>query len=155
MPEAFVSLREWLAPSESVEIAQPLESAPLLIEEDDDEGEYLDVVREVRFFRAALREALNDHVRMLVREIAVEVVSRELQLAPTDIAQIVERACARYAQPLSIRVHPSEAHEVRGFDDVVSDESIRRGDVMLIVCGGEVDASLGMRLARVLAAVGV
>jgi flagellar biosynthesis/type III secretory pathway protein FliH len=91
---------------------------------------------------------------VLVREIAVEIVSRELRLAPAEISNIVNLACARYAQPLSIRVHPDEVQDVRGFENVVADNSIRRGDVMLTISGASIDASLGMRLARVLAVVG-
>jgi flagellar biosynthesis/type III secretory pathway protein FliH len=158
MLETFVPLREWLAPvvpapmfTPEPELPEESELASIPVEED----EYHDVMREVRFFRAALRESLEERTQMLVREIAIEVVARELELAPADIAGIVESACARYAPPLSIRVHPDEASELRGLENVVADTSIRRGDVMLSIASGTIDASLGMRLVRALSAVGI
>jgi flagellar biosynthesis/type III secretory pathway protein FliH len=154
MPETFVPLREWLRPSIAVPTPPPppppQPEAEIRFDPVDDDN----VMRDVRLFRAALRESLDACVQVLAREIAVEVVSRELELAPADITSVVERAIARYTIPLSIRVHPDEVACVRDFEGVVADASVRRGDVILAVCGGTIDASLGVRLARVLAAVG-
>lgn len=154
MPNAFVPLREWLAPvaarpfepereAHAAEEAVPVEIA---VESDI----FDEVLRETRFFRAALRDALEERVNMLAREIAIEVVARELELAPVDIAAVVERASERYEAPLSIRAHPDEAHRLGTFENVIEDASVRRGDVLLTVVGGTIDASLGMRLERVL-----
>ena len=154
MPNAFVPLREWLAPAAprsvepECEVHEEEEAATVEVAVESDVLD--EVLRETRFFRAALRDALEESVKMLAREIAIEVVARELELAPVDIAAVVERASERYETPLSIRVHPEEARRLAAFANVIEDASMRSGDVLLTVAGGTIDASLGMRLERVL-----
>ena len=75
-----------------------------------------------RFDRALLR---------LLREIATEVVGRELLLGPVETQAIVERLRARY-----------------GISDEIAVETSAQGGDMTIVCAsGTIDASLGRRLA--------
>ncbi len=91
----------------------------------------------------------------LLADIAADVLARELQLAPCEVAAIVERALRRYAaeKPARVRVHPEEAGTIGAGDfEVVADSTLRRGDAVLECAAGELDASLGVRLATVLRA---
>ncbi len=155
MPNEFVPLSRWLAQA-SVEVVQPLE--PCAAEEpvaeptiDEVESAVDDAIADVRRFRAALADALDIAVAELVREIAFDVVGRELQLAPVDLRSIVDRARERYGfkEPIAIRVHPDE-RELLPSDiaPIVCDARLRRGDVSLEIESGTIDATLGARLER-------
>ena len=156
MPSAFVPLREWFAPPYE-EVAPALE--PIVEEiivpaapEDEPCDARMELLADIRLFRAKLAESLDHFVGLLLREIAVEVLARELELAPSDIAAVVQFARERYAcdEPLGIRAHPSEVALLEGSARVVGDATLRPGDVVLEVHGGTIDATLGMRLTRVL-----
>ncbi len=104
---------------------------------------------EVRRFHAALADALDLALEGLLRDLACDVLARELSLAPADVAAIAARALARYANdsPLRIRVHPEELFRLDGFEvPVVADSELRRGDVAIDVRCGTIDAGLGARL---------
>ena len=78
-------------------------------------------------------DALDLTVRELLREIAAEVVGRELLLAPCEIETIVARLCRRFGlDPSRARVAASE------------------GDIALECEGGWIDASLGRRIEAAL-----
>jgi flagellar biosynthesis/type III secretory pathway protein FliH len=153
MPERFVPLAQWLVPAapphaterEPATAAQePLESkcAP-----DVDA-----LLREARRFRATLAEAVETSCGFLLREIAVDVVGRELELRDADVTAIIARACERYSidAPIVVRVNPSDADAVRLAYPVVIDTDLRCGDAIVEVSSGAVDARLGVRLDRVL-----
>ncbi|MDQ2864651.1 MAG: flagellar assembly protein FliH [Candidatus Eremiobacteraeota bacterium] len=117
-----------------------------------DEPDAIDeVLADVRRFRAAVADALQVAVCDLLQEIAIDVVARELQLAPVDVRAVVERARQRYDAEtvLAIRVNPHDRAALGGeYANVVDDTTLRRGDVVLEVRSGTIDASLGVRLDR-------
>src|SRR5262249_54347716 len=82
-----------------------------------------------RTFGAMLAERLDAAVQHLLREIACEVLGRELLLAPVDVDAIVRRLRERY------RV-----------DDHVGARTGENGDLVLSWEGCEIDASLANRL---------
>jgi flagellar biosynthesis/type III secretory pathway protein FliH len=107
-----------------------------------------------RRFRAALADALALSLERLVRDIACDVLARELALAPAEVAAIAARALERYLDecPVRLRVHPDDAAACAHLDvPVVDDERLRPGDVALDVRCGSIDASLGARVEAVLA----
>ena len=83
-----------------------------------------------RLAPAHAAERFEQSLQVLLREIACEVLGRELLLAPVEIARIVERIRRRY--PLQA---DGEAHVTPG------------GDCTLICGDGTIDATLGRRLA--------
>ena len=83
-----------------------------------------------RLFPALLAERLDCAVQTLLREIAAEVVGRELLLAPVEIERIVARLRERYR-----------------LDDDCSVRASAGGDVAFAWSEGEIDASLGRRVA--------
>ena len=100
--------------------------SPLIAEVERHEPE---LWREERLFPALLEERLDRAVQVLLREIAAEVVARELLLGPADVAQIVRRLRERYC-----------------IDDATH-ARIDGNDVAFAMDGGEIDASLGVRVA--------
>lgn len=109
------------------------------------------VAREARLFRARLADALDDALARLLREIAADVLARELRLAPCDVAEIARRALER-APVVRLRVAPAEAGGDYGLP-VVVDPALHAGDAVFELDGGAFDARLGVRLASVLDAV--
>ncbi len=158
MPDRFVPLRQWFLdgrlPIEPiVEMqAEPKVSGdreppePVIANDPED-----DVCARVRRFRAMLDDALDRALSMLLREIAIDIVGRELQLAPTDIGRIVEAARERHwfdEPPLVVRVHPRDLARCKLDVTVVADPLMRPGDAEIQVRSGSIDASLGVRLER-------
>lgn len=112
-----------------------------------------DVLAEVRRFRAALADALDAQLREIVREVACEVLGRELRLAPADVTAIATGALERYAAdgPLRLRAHPLDARALETLElPIVADGALRRGDLTIELRSGTIDASLGARLEALL-----
>jgi hypothetical protein len=107
-------------------------------------------LRDARLFRARLADALDDAVARLVREIATDVLARELRLAPCEIAVLVRRVLER-APVVRVRVAPADLTLVPGVP-VLADPDLSAGDAVLELGRGELDARLGVRLAAVLEA---
>jgi hypothetical protein len=107
--------------------------------------------REARLFRARLADALDDALARLLREIAADVLARELRLAPCDVAEIARRALER-APVVRVRVASADAGNAYGLP-VVADPELHAGDAVFELDGGALDARLGVRLASVLDAV--
>ncbi|MBV8638441.1 MAG: hypothetical protein JO322_10170 [Candidatus Eremiobacteraeota bacterium] len=161
MLDGFVPMRAWLergddsapVPDTGAELDREPEPfvEPQLPNSFEDE---IDVaIGEARRFRAALADALDACVEELLRDVAGDVLARELRLAPCDVRAIVERAVERYGvDPLCIRVNSADARafEATG-EKVVVDDRVRGGDVFIDIRQGSIDASLGARLERVLA----
>jgi flagellar biosynthesis/type III secretory pathway protein FliH len=159
MHDAFIPLAQWLAPATAIdEVAGAASDAGGHAEKEEARTESFDdecaALSDVRRFRAALYDALEVALGVLLREIAIDVVGRELALEPCNIERIVERARERYRfeEPLSVRVHPSDLERLPApyRKMAVADESLRSGDLMLCVRSGTIDATLGARLERVL-----
>ena len=121
-------------------------------------GDLDDVVsaalRDARLFRARLADALDDAGSRLLRELASNVLARELRIEPCDLAAIVQRVIER-APVVRVRVAACDVERVaavlvaRGCD-VAGDSALAAGDAMLELAGGALDARLGVRLAMVL-----
>lgn len=158
MPE-FVSLEDFLragvpAGTELPNAESPQQPPP--VEEPQCEGDDAleAALAAARRFRAALDEALERAVATIAGDVAAEVVARELAVAPVDLRGIVERARLRYGidDVIRVRVHPDETSALAEFEaNVVADPHLRRGDVEIDVRDGTIDATLGARLAAVLA----
>ena len=114
-------------------------------------------VREARLFRARLADAFDEGAARLLRELATDVLARELRLAPCDLAAIVRRIGER-APLVRVRVAACDAAALAvvpfpgGCTTVVEDPALARGDAIVEVIGGALDARLGVRLAVVLEA---
>jgi len=152
-PEGFRSLAELLrAPHDE----RAYEETPQEMREEAGPREIDEfaAAREVRLFRAHLMEALDAAIETLCNDIATEVVGRELRLAPAEIKAILQRALERYAAegPVCIRVHPDDADLLACEIPLVGDCALRRGDAVLELRNGTIDASLGVRLDSVLRA---
>lgn len=163
MPDRFVPLDEFFRRSASDEAPRPdAAAAPARTPEleranDVPEGAsaVVDALAAVRRFRAALADAVAAALDDLLRDIACDVLARELTLAPADVAAIAARALERYAadSPVSVRVHPDECSVLAGLDlTAIGDPGLRRGDVVVDLHSGTIDASLGARLECLLAA---
>jgi hypothetical protein len=120
------------------------------------DGEIVAAVREARLFRARLTDAFDDAAARLLRELAADVLARELRLAPCDLAAIVRRIAERV--PV-VRVRVAACDAARGVPLphgcdalVVADPALARGDAIVELDGGALDARLGVRLALVLEA---
>jgi flagellar biosynthesis/type III secretory pathway protein FliH len=112
----------------------------------------LELARDVRLFRARVMEAVDAAVEPLLAGIAADVLARELVLAPADVEAIVDRALARCSSegPLRVRVHPNDAASVRSGIPVAGDEHLQRGDAIVDLRCGSIDASIAIRLAALL-----
>ncbi len=114
----------------------------------------IDVLREMRLFRARIIEATEAAVETLVADIAADVLARELRLAPADVETIVDRALQRFFEdePLRVRVHADDALNVECGVPLVTDAKLQRGDAVIELRTGTIDARLGVRLATLLQA---
>jgi flagellar biosynthesis/type III secretory pathway protein FliH len=156
MPE-FVTLGAWLRPPAQAAAIGPLAyddepvAEPPVRPVDDDV--IADAASRARRFRAMLADALDRTLADLLRDIAAEVIGRELQCAPAELQHIVQRALERAADelPVSVRVHPSQLELLRLDLPLVADARLRRDDVRIELRSGTIDASLGARLEQVLA----
>ena len=150
-PDEFRSLAEMLREPRD---AQPAAQAEPPEEEGARDDESV-AAREIRLFMARVGEAIESATEMLRNDIAAEVVGRELQLAPSDVRAIVERTLKRYSleTPVRVRVHPGDLAALDGVFPAVADAQLRRGDAVLELRDGTIDASLGVRLDAVLRAL--
>lgn len=117
------------------------------------EPETAEAAADVRRFRAALADALDAQLADLLGDIACDVLARELALAPADIAQIVAAALERFSAetPLRVRAHAADVPALADAGvPAMADASLRRGDAIVELQHGTIDARLGMRLAAVL-----
>jgi flagellar biosynthesis/type III secretory pathway protein FliH len=153
----FVPLDVWLRGEPQAPAAPPL-APPSLAPPCDDtspEPEPCDVeaaIADARRFRAALADALDAAVAAIARDVATEVLGRELVLAPIDLATIVREAAARIPEIVRVRVHPRDLAELRAAGaPAFADASLRPGDARVDVVDGMHDATLGARLRSVLA----
>lgn len=112
--------------------------------------EIADAVRDAKRFRARLADAFDDAAARLLRDLAGDVLARELRLAPCELSALVARAQAR-APVVRVRVAPEDGGRLPGVPTVV-DDALRAGDAIVELAGGALDARLGVRLAAVLEA---
>ncbi len=116
----------------------------------------VDAAAAVRRFHAALTDALDAAVDELLPAIAREVLGRELATAPADLAAIAGAALGRYEadSPIRLRAHPGDTAALAGLSlAVIADSKLRRGDLVIDVRSGTIDASVDARLGRVLESI--
>ena len=138
MSEAFVPLAAFLRPVAGEPVRETFpegcELASLAPEQED-------ALRATRRFRAALADAL-------------DVLRRELQLRPADIAAIARDALQRLSgeEPIAIRAHPDDLSDLAAVEfKRISDISLSRGDIVIEVRSGTIDVRLEARLDDALA----
>jgi hypothetical protein len=153
----FVPLEELLRPRPAVEIViEP--PAPINVEATDfapprAARDITEALRAARLFHATLGDALTAACTRLLRDVAADVLARELRLAPVDIAAIIGRVISECPdEPVRVRVAPCDVHVACGLP-VIADETLQAGDAIVEFVHGTVDARLGVRLADVLIAV--
>ena len=115
-----------------------------------DTTEIASALRDARLFRARLADALDEAAGRLLRDLATDVLARELRLAPCDLARIVRRVGAG-GPVVRVRVAPADSRRLTGVT-VLPDSALSPGDAIVEVGGGALDARLGVRLAAVLEA---
>ena len=158
---AFVSLAQLLRgePERDV-LVEALDAQPVpipAVPAPESAAALVDLMRDVRVFRARLREAFEFASDALVRELAYAVLGRELLLAPSDVGLIATRLLAEHpaAQPLLLRVAPADleqlAQRTETLPPLQADATLAPGDAVLELACGHIDARLGVRLAVVLA----
>ena len=156
MAAEFVSLADLLrapdappAVDDAPELtAQPFEGPSL----DDARASDVDAaLRDARLFRARLADAFDDAAARLLRELACDVLARELRLAPCELAELVRRAVERMPV-VCVRVAAGDSAATIAGVRVVADAGLQRGDAIVELAGGALDARLGVRLAIVLEA---
>ena len=154
MGEEFVPLAEFLRPLQSPPASGPpatsgLESSTIADAQDPD------VLSRVRRFHAGLADALDIAVPAMLREIAHEVLGRELHLAPCDLASIVRSTLARHAGERVVTIHanPGDVPALRSAGiDCAEDPALERGDVVVCLRSGTIDLRMNARLDAILAA---
>jgi flagellar biosynthesis/type III secretory pathway protein FliH len=148
----FISLDRYVR-MEPAEAQVTLASeAPARVDPSEDVRE---VLRDVRRFYAALRDAFDAAREELLRDLAADVLARELACAPVEIERIAARALERVRdeEPLRILAHPDDVTALGGLGlPVVAKMRLRRGDLQLVIRHGTIDVSLGVRLAHLLEA---
>ena len=153
MHNGFRSFAELLAPpAETATATDTAEHAQQALQTaSHEECACVQTLRDVRLFRAHVAEAVDASVQLLLQDIAADVLARELQIAPADIAAIVQRVITRFDadEPLRVRVSQSE-HAVDVDIPLLIDPELRAGDAIIEFASGSVDARLGTRLACVL-----
>jgi Flagellar assembly protein FliH len=161
VPDLFIPMRDWLSRTKEPETAvrepvleteiEPVFDAQTVVCEPNPVD---DAIGEVKRFRAALEDAVACRLDELLRDIASDVLARELALAPCDVRAIVAQTLARHStDAVRVRVNPHEVAiaEPAGIP-VVADEALRAGDAVIETRCGTIDASFGVRLDRILSA---
>lgn len=132
---------------------------------EESDCELVAAVREARLFRARLADAFDAASARLLRELAAQVLMRELRIAPCEIDELVARVRER-APVVRVRLSPADAARLRAtFREmphrrtarnadvpVIADDDLSDGDAIVELAGGALDARLGVRLATVLEA---
>lgn len=148
MPESFVPLERYLRAE-----SQP-SPAPTPVPECAPEPSRARL-HEFRRFYACVADAVETARADLLRDLAADVLARELQTAPVEIERIASKLLSRFSEqePVHVLAHAAEIERLRHLDVPVHPaEHLRRGDITLVLRYGSIDASLGARMADVLSA---
>ena len=153
-PPALAAALEADAPPAAIEpvdepIAGETETSAL---DDRSHSELAKALRDARLFRARLADAFDDARVRLLRELAADVLARELRIAPCDLDLLARRVLAG-APVVRVRVAPGDVAAIGGVP-VVADAELNAGDAVVELAAGALDARLGVRLALVLEAFG-
>ena len=155
MAAEFVALADLLRAPDARAVAVEAPEVPAVScapssRDDASAGDVDTALRDARLFRARLADAFDDAAARLLRELAADVLARELRLAPCDLAELVRRA-GEHAPVVRVRVAACDVRALAG-TPVVADPALGRGDAIVELAGGALDARLGVRLATVLEA---
>jgi hypothetical protein len=114
---------------------------------------HADIVASLGLMRLAALEACERAVERATRSFAVELLARELLLAPADIEAIVKSALASFArhEPIEIVISASDAERVRAPLPTRIDPALVAGDLVVIVRDGALESTFGFRLEDALA----
>ncbi len=151
MPERFVSLASLLA-----ERRVPAVPAPeTVVAEEPQAAPPPRAASECALFHARLREAFERTHAALLRDLAADVLARELRLAPADVEALARRLLerARDETPVAVRVSPSDRARIALDLPIETDPALRPGDVVLVVRDGTLESTLGVRLEALVHAV--
>jgi flagellar biosynthesis/type III secretory pathway protein FliH len=119
-----------------------------------DSSQQREALHAVRRFRAGLSDALEAAVQRLLPGIARDVVARELELAPANVAAVVAAGLERCSSEsvLRVRANPCDIGAIAGAAlHGVPDETLEPGDVCIDLRSGTIDLSLAARLESLLA----
>jgi len=147
-PSTVPPLVETAVPCDHVAESESGAEASVPVAEDPS-NDVARALREARLFRARLQDAFDDALARLVRELAAEVLARELALAPCDVRALAQRI-AGTTPFVRLRVAPEDVSSLAGRVDTVADPALHPGDAIVELAGGAIDARLGVRLAAVL-----
>ena len=153
--DGFLSLADFLRPNPAVHAIESAGPQPIAVQCEAIPGELEEALSAARRFRAGLADALEAILDSLLREIARQVLARELLLRPADIRGIVDDALAKIdgERVLTLRVHPSDAGAIEALElECVGDTALERGDVVLHLRSGTIDLALATRLDSVVSA---
>lgn len=147
----FVSLAELLLPNAPEAVVPEAQPQPVAVERVESASpDLVSALRAARLFRAQLTDALTEAFGTLLRDLAADVLARELRLAPCDLEALLQRVAER-APIVRVRVAPSDVVRIAGVS-VEADAGLDPGDAIVELAGGAIDARLGVRLATVLEA---
>jgi hypothetical protein len=148
----FVALADLLrAPALSAQPDETIGEKPMPAEEEPVSNvsqELIAAARDARLFRARLADAFEDASVRLLRELAIAVLARELKIAPCDLAALARGVLERAAF-VRLRIAPEDAGRDYGIA-TIADPTLSEGDAVFELCGGALDARLGVRLAAIL-----
>lgn len=164
MPNAFVPLYDYIRSAatpiatlceeheEPEEDIEQITEDPLL----QSEMPYESIFSDIRHFRAHLADALDRAREKLLQDLACHVLARELSIKPVEIATLVSKLLEDFGETghTAVRVHPDDLAQLRDIEmldcQVIPDVTLHRGDAMLELSDGTVDARLGVRLDNIL-----
>ena len=155
MGNDFITLSDFFRQAPLELPAEEAMPQPACTESPDDENAANAALEEVKRFRAGLADAADVLLAAILRDVAADVLGRELQIAPVDVGAIVARSVERFADraPVSVCVHPDDAAAAANVPlPVACDAALRRGDAVLALREGTIDLRLGTRLRDVLEA---
>lgn len=107
--------------------------------------------RELALVRLASIEAFERMRDRLAAQLAADVLARELELRPCDLARIAQRLVAdlKEEEPVCVVVCSGDARCVVPGFPVRVDDGLRPGDLIVEVRDGEIDARFDLRVAAV------
>lgn len=111
------------------------------------------LVVEFALARALVHESYERLRVTLLEQFADVVLGRELMLEPIEIDELARRIweSASDAEPIVLRVHPDDAATLDATEvPIRSDPSLQRGDLVLELRDGEIDARYAVRRADVI-----
>jgi flagellar biosynthesis/type III secretory pathway protein FliH len=148
----LAALLRRLAPVEP-EVVAPAAIAPPEPERSCDDDAMEVVASQIRRFRAHLSQAFDGILEQLLRDLACDVLARELALAPVEIATVAANCLTRVLDdsPLRLRTCSEDGERLVELGlPVVADPALRSGDVIVELRDGELDLRLGVRLEAIL-----